>query len=142
MTVRTLVVAAALLKDGRVLAARRTDPAGKWEFPGGKCEPGEEPSEALRRELTEELGLRVVIGPEIVAPGGVWPINDRLVMRIWYATPLGEPVARTQGSGRLEHDALAWLTPDELPGLDWLPADVPIAARIAGLDQAPGPVRC
>jgi 8-oxo-dGTP diphosphatase len=122
---RTLVVAAALLKPGRVLAARRIDPAGTWEFPGGKCEAGEEPLAALQRELTEELGIRAVIGTEIVSTTGVWPINDRLVMRIWYATPLGEP--RCRG----DHDALAWLAPAELADLDWLPADVPIAARIA-----------
>lgn len=133
-----LVVAAALVRDGRVLAARRVDPAGKWEFPGGKCEPGEKPLAALQRELFEELGIRAVIHEEVIPPRGVWPINDRLVMRIWYATPCGEP--RPRG----DHDAVDWLDPVDLPELDWLAADVPIAARVAaelrdGLDLAQRP---
>lgn len=130
MPAPTLVVAAALVEGRRVLAARRTQPAGRWEFPGGKREPGEQPLAALQRELAEELGITAIIVGEIRTPSGVWPINDRLVMRIWYARPLGMP--RCRG----DHDALAWCTPDELTDLDWLPADVPIAARIAADLQA------
>ena len=55
-----LVVGAAVVRDGRVLACRRTTPpeaAGRWEFPGGKVEPGESPDAALVRELHEELGV-------------------------------------------------------------------------------------
>ena len=64
----TTVVAAVIERDGQVLIGQR--PAGKrhglkWEFPGGKVEPGEAPEDALRRELEEELGIQAVIGVEI-----------------------------------------------------------------------------
>ena len=59
-----LVVGAAVVRDGRVLACRRTAPpaaAGRWEFPGGKVEPGESPDAALVRELHEELGVGATV---------------------------------------------------------------------------------
>lgn len=120
-----LVVAAAIVRDGLVLVARRRAPEAKWEFPGGKAEPGEEPLAALHRELREELGLTLEIGDEIRAPHGFWPINDRLRMRVWYARGHGVPECRA------DHDAVAWSAPAELPTFDWLPADIPVAARIA-----------
>lgn len=128
VSARQLVVAAALVREGRVLAARRRRPAGCWEFPGGKCEPGEDPVAALHRELDEELGLSVEVGSEIPPPTGLtWPINDRLQLRVWFARPLGVP------SPGPDHDRLRWLEPADLSGVAWLPADVPVAARIAEL---------
>ena len=59
-----VVVGAAIVRDGRVLACRRTSPveaAGRWELPGGKVEPGETPEAALVREVREELGVGVAI---------------------------------------------------------------------------------
>ncbi|OFW08605.1 MAG: hypothetical protein A3H27_09110, partial [Acidobacteria bacterium RIFCSPLOWO2_02_FULL_59_13] len=62
------VVAALLFENNRVLVCQRPhqgDFPGKWEFPGGKIEPGEDPQAALRRELQEELGIVAEIGEEV-----------------------------------------------------------------------------
>ena len=66
------VVAALILKDGKVLICQRTQHQPmplKWEFPGGKIEPGEHPEAALKRELDEELGIEAVIGQEVAFSG-------------------------------------------------------------------------
>src|SRR5215471_18991627 len=63
------VVAALILRDGKILVCQRTKHQVmplKWEFPGGKIEEGEQPREALRRELEEELGIDATIGDEVV----------------------------------------------------------------------------
>lgn len=125
---RTLVVGAAVVSDGLVLAARRRRPAGAWEFPGGKCEPGEDAVTALHRELGEELGLDIELGDEVLPDtGGTWPIDSRLHLRVWLARPLGVPSAGP------DHDHLIWLPPADLGTLAWLPADVPVAARVTEL---------
>jgi len=114
-----LVVGGAVVRNGRVLAARRRYPEasrGGWELPGGKVEPGEDPGAALVREVTEELGLDVRVTGRLP---GEQRIDDRLVLRVLLAEVVaGEPVPR-------EHDALRWLGPEELDRVAWLPADVP-----------------
>jgi 8-oxo-dGTP diphosphatase len=127
-----IVVGAAVVRDGRVLAARRTRPAaaaGRWELPGGAVEPGEDEATALARELREELDLEVVVGdrvgPEVALPG-------ERVLRIRVCRPGGEPTA-------LEHDALRWLGPDELDGVDWLDADRAFLPALDGLLRPPAP---
>ncbi|NYI69444.1 8-oxo-dGTP diphosphatase [Naumannella cuiyingiana] len=137
---RTLVVAAAIVRDGRVLATRRRYPpalAGRWEFPGGKVEPGERPTDALARELVEELGVRAELGPEIAPDaGGAWPIDERLELRLWWAWVRPDSPEPTPGHG---HDRLVWLPPDELSRLDWLDPDRPMVDRMRrdGLPGAP-----
>jgi 8-oxo-dGTP diphosphatase len=118
------VVGAAIVRDGRVLAARRTfpaDAAGRWEFPGGKVEDGETPDAALAREIVEELGCTIAVGawlPERV------PIGERHVLTVALATLAdGEPVPR-------EHDALRWLSVDELDDVDWLDPDRPFLTAL------------
>jgi 8-oxo-dGTP diphosphatase len=116
-----LVVAAVIERDGRFLAARRTEPAalaGRWEFPGGKVEPGETEAEALVRECREELGVQIevgaAVGPQYTAGGGA------LIVRTYRAELVsGEPEP-------LEcHDALRWLRPGEpaVRELPWLDGD-------------------
>ncbi|MDI6911863.1 (deoxy)nucleoside triphosphate pyrophosphohydrolase [Nocardioides sp.] len=118
------VVGAAILRDGRVLAARRTFPAeaaGRWEFPGGKVEPGETPDDALVREVAEELGCTVEVTawlPEEVA------IGDRHVLRVALARLVaGEPTPH-------EHDRVRWLGAGELDAVDWLAADRPFLVAL------------
>ena len=106
----------------QVLAARRSRPLslrGRWEFPGGKVEPGESGQEALTRELFEELGITVVVGAELVEPDrGTWPISKDLEMRLWFASvAAGDPFAGDS------HEELRWLDADSLGSVDWLDAD-------------------
>jgi 8-oxo-dGTP diphosphatase len=135
MTERIVVVGAALLSDGRLLAARRSAPpelAGRWELPGGKVEPGEAPEAALARELREELGVEA---EPVERVPGEWPLKPGYVLRVWTARLL---------SGRPEplqdHDELRWLTPDEIWDVDWLDQDVPaVRATLAGWDAGSVP---
>ena len=117
-----VIVGAAVISGGRVLACQRADPpetAGRWEFPGGKVEPGEGEVEALVRECDEELGVRVAVGERV--GGDVRLGHGRAVLRVYLArlVDAGEPEAR-------EHAELRWLGPHELDTVPWLPADAPI----------------
>ncbi|WP_240617401.1 (deoxy)nucleoside triphosphate pyrophosphohydrolase [Nocardioides speluncae] len=122
-----LVVGAAIIRDGSVLAARRTAPAeaaGRWEFPGGKVEAGESPEAALVREIGEELGCRIEVTGWL---GGSVPIRDTHELRVATARLLdGEPVPH-------EHDAVRWLGPEELDDVDWLGPDRPFLPELGGL---------
>ncbi|MCW2902058.1 MAG: hydrolase [Streptosporangiaceae bacterium] len=115
-----VVVGAAIIKEGKLLAAQRAEPAqlaGGWEFPGGKVDPGESDEDALVRECVEELGISVRLGHRV---GGDWPLGVESTLRVWTAEIMdGSPQA-------LEHTALRWLTADELYEVDWLPGDLPI----------------
>ena len=114
-----VVVGAAVVRHGRVLTTRRTHPwhaAGRWEFPGGKVEPGESPEDAVVREVREELRCEVAVtcmlpGASTVKPG--------YTLRVALAELVdGEPVPH-------EHDAMRWLGPEELADVDWLEPDLP-----------------
>ncbi|MCP2336664.1 (deoxy)nucleoside triphosphate pyrophosphohydrolase [Actinomadura rupiterrae] len=123
----SVVVGAAIISDGRLLAAQRAEPpelAGGWEFPGGKVDPGESDEQALVRECQEELGVQVRLGDRV---GGDWPlVLGGAVLRVWTASVVagGEPKA-------LEHLALRWLALDDLYDVDWLPGDLPVVEAIA-----------
>ncbi|MFN2538531.1 MAG: (deoxy)nucleoside triphosphate pyrophosphohydrolase [Mycobacteriales bacterium] len=124
---RVSVVGAALLKDGRVLASRRTGPphlAGYWEFPGGKVEEGESDLEALRRELAEELGVTAVVGERL---GGDLLIGETAVLRVYVCTDVvGEPQL-------VDHDQHRWLAADELDAVRWIPVDAPLVEELRQL---------
>jgi len=129
-----LLVVAALIRDeaGRILlqqALPGKPHAGQWEFPGGKVETGESPENALHRELREELGIGVVLGAELEAPGPAgWPLNERAAMRVWFAE-----VADGDPRPLEDHDELRWISirdGDEALSLPWIPADVPIVRAL------------
>ena len=100
-----VIVAAIIIIDGRVLACERSAPpevAGRWEFPGGKVEPGETDEQALARECAEELGVRVEVGARV---GPDVPLaHGRAVLRVFAVTLLDGDVPRA-----LEHAAMRWL---------------------------------
>jgi len=120
-----IIVGAAIIEDGRVLACERAEPpefAGRWEFPGGKVETGESDAAALVRECAEELGVKVEIGDRI--GGDIRLGHGWAVLRVYAARLIdGEPQP-------LEHRELRWLRADELHTVDWLPADAPIVAAL------------
>ncbi|MFC9278773.1 (deoxy)nucleoside triphosphate pyrophosphohydrolase [Streptomyces collinus] len=138
MTERIVVVGAALLDDGRLLAARRSAPAelaGRWELPGGKVETGEQPEDALVRELREELG---VDAEPVERVPGEWPLRPPYVLRVWTARlrPGSADPRPLQ-----DHDRLRWLTPAELWDVPWLDQDVDAvreAGALAGFPAEPG----
>ena len=126
------MVGAAIIRDGQVLAARRTSPpesAGKWEFPGGKVEVGEALTDALVREIREELDCEIEV--EEWLPGSVRLTSD-LSLSVARATLVdGEPTTST------DHDQLRWLGVDELAQVPWLDADTTFVASIRALLAEP-----
>jgi len=120
-----VVVGAALVRDGRLLAARRTTPpeaAGRWELPGGKVDPGETEDAAVVREVAEELGCRAAVEGWL---DGAQPIGETHVLRVAVCRLVrGEPAAGT------DHDALRWLGPGELDEVDWLEPDRPFLPAV------------
>jgi 8-oxo-dGTP diphosphatase len=123
-----VVVGAAIVQGGLLLAARRTSPreaAGRWELPGGKVEAGETESAALIREVEEELGCTVVVESWLE---GATPIGSTHVLHVAVC-------AVAAGSPRpgADHDELRWLAPGELGELgdvDWLEPDRPFLPAI------------
>ncbi|WP_189113009.1 (deoxy)nucleoside triphosphate pyrophosphohydrolase [Pilimelia terevasa] len=121
-----MIVGAAIVADGRVLACERAAPAevaGMWEFPGGKVDPGESEVAALIRECEEELAVDVEVGDRV---GDDIPLAGRdYVLKVYLARLRGD--RRPQA---LEHSDLRWLAADELLTVPWLPADAPIVAAL------------
>ena len=124
------VVAAIIEHEGKILACRRRPEkaaGGKWEFPGGKQEPGETPDQALVREIFEELEVAIrVEGPlrtDDTTVGG-----DVIRLTCMRARFIDAPPERSS-----DHDDLRWLAPEELSSLDWAAPDLPAVAELAGL---------
>jgi len=122
-------VAAALIVRGRkVLICQRTRHQTmplKWEFPGGKIEPGEHPTEALRRELDEELGIAARIGDEVARFEHKYPRGGRVELRFFVVREFqGEP------ENRIFRD-IQWVARTQLPEFDFLEADRELVRQIA-----------
>lgn len=124
----TILVAAGVLeREGRILATRRKRGShleGHWEFPGGKIEPDESPEECLVRELAEEIGVRV--RPRKILEVVFHRYPEKSVLLLFYRCDLleGEPRA-------IECDEVRWVALEDLPSLDWAPADIPFVETLA-----------
>jgi 8-oxo-dGTP diphosphatase len=123
-----LVVAALIVKDGKVLVCQRTRHQTmplKWEFPGGKVEPNEQPVDALRRELEEELGIQAQIGPQAAVIRHSYKDGTAVELRFYLVT---------QFEGEIENRIfreVRWVSPEELPTYDFLEADITLVKDIA-----------
>lgn len=134
---KTLEVVAAVITapDGRILCLQRGPTryaytSYKYEFPGGKIEPGESPEAALRRELLEELALGVEVGRRVADVWHTYP-DFRIHLQAFRCT-----VAHT-AFVRREHVAHCWLTAGGLSALDWAAADRPVVRALQA--EAPAP---
>jgi len=121
-------VVAALIRDeaGRYLITQRragSHLAGLWEFPGGKREAGESLEEALRRELTEELSARFVVGERVETVR--WEYPERTVVIHFYRSRLESGTIEPR-----ESQAMQWVAPERLKEFDFPPADRELIARL------------
>jgi 8-oxo-dGTP diphosphatase len=128
------VVAALIWKNGSVLICQRTRHQTmplKWEFPGGKIEEGEQPRDALRRELEEELGINAIIGDEVSRFRHDYPSGNAVELRFYDVR---------EYSGELENRIfrdIRWEEPAKLPAYDFLEADLTLVQDIATGKLAP-----
>lgn len=116
------VACAIIIDQGKVFAARRGSAQNqpfKWEFPGGKLEPGETPAECLRRELAEELDMQPQILEQL--PSFFHQYEDFRIELIPFVCKLS-----TNSHTAAEHDQTGWFGPGQLPLLQWTAADVPV----------------
>ncbi len=123
------VVAAILERNGSILVcqrSRRDSHALKWEFPGGKVEPGESPRAALERELEEELAIQARIGPEIARSTHQYEGRPPLRLIFYRVSEFqGDPENRV-------FEQIRWVPPARLPEYDFVEADADLVRKLAG----------
>jgi len=122
------VVAALITRDGKLLVCQRTRHQTmplKWEFPGGKIEEGEQPRDALRRELDEELGIQATIGDELARIQHEYPNGGMVELRFYIVRDY---------DGELENRIfkdIQWAEPKDLLKFDFLEADLTLVNDLA-----------
>jgi len=122
------VVAGLIVQQGKLLVCQRTRHQTmplKWEFPGGKIEEGEQPRDALRRELEEELGINATIGDEVARIQHEYPNGGSVELRFFVVPDY---------SGELENRIfrdMQWAKPKDLPQFDFLEADFTLVKDLA-----------
>jgi 8-oxo-dGTP diphosphatase len=126
----TTVVAAIIQRDGRILIGQRKDLGHhplKWEFPGGKLEPGETPEAALIRELQEELGIHARINRELMRYEYQYPGRSRILLIFYRVVDFeGEPQ-------NLDFDQIRWEQPELLRNYDFLEGDTQFVGQVPDL---------
>jgi 8-oxo-dGTP diphosphatase len=127
-TMKQVVAALILGNDGKLLICQRTKHQSlplKWEFPGGKIEPGEQPREALRRELEEELGIQAQIGEEVARVRHTYQNGNVVDLRFYLVREYDGKLVN-----RIFRD-IRWVELKELPGYDFLDADIGLVHDLA-----------
>jgi 8-oxo-dGTP diphosphatase len=122
------VVAGLIVKDGKLLVCQRTRHQTmplKWEFPGGKIEEGEQPRDALRRELEEELGILAKVGDEVKRIQHEYPNGGMVELRFFVVRAYEREI-----ENRIFRD-MQWAEPKELPKYDFLEADLTLVRDLA-----------
>jgi 8-oxo-dGTP diphosphatase len=122
------VVAALIEKDGKLLVCQRTRHQTmplKWEFPGGKIEEGEQPRDALRRELEEELGILATVGDEIARIQHEYPNGGMVELRFFIVREYQREI-----ENRIFRE-VQWAVPRDLPKFDFLEADLTLVKDLA-----------
>jgi 8-oxo-dGTP diphosphatase len=130
------VVAALIWRDGTVLICQRTRHQTmplKWEFPGGKIEDGEQPRDALRRELDEELGITAMIGDEVSRIRHEYPSGSAVELRFYDVHEYAGEI-----ENRIFRD-VRWAKPTELPSFDFLEADLELIQSLVAQHAARKP---
>lgn len=127
------VVAAVVCRNGKCLCMQKGQTRFayttlKYEFPGGKIEPGETPEEALRRELLEEMDYSVTVGRHLVTVHHTYP-DFGITMEAYLCQ------AESDHFVMKEHQAYCWLPADRLHELDWAAADVGIVRVLESADD-------
>jgi len=122
------VVAALIVKDDKILVCQRTRHQTmplKWEFPGGKIETGEQPRDALRRELDEELGIDATIDEEVMRIRHQYKTGSSVELRFYAVREYAGTI-----ENRIFRD-VRWAALSELPTYDFLEADVKLIKDLA-----------
>jgi 8-oxo-dGTP diphosphatase len=122
------VVAALILRNDEVLCCQRTEHQAlplKWEFPGGKIEPGESAAQALRRELEEELGIQAHIGSKVAQLKHTYANGNAVELHFFLVS-----VYEGELQNRIFRQ-IRWINRGDLPQLDFLDADRPLVEQIA-----------
>lgn len=125
------VVAAVIIRDGRVLACRRNHDraaGGQWEFPGGKIEPGESPEDALVREIREELGVAVEVR-QLIHRATTQTETAHVDLSSFEAR-----LTNSAPTSSTDHDKLRWLRPSRLHEVYWATPDLPVVELLTGAD--------
>jgi len=122
------VVAAVFTDAERVLACRRREhlqAGGRWEFPGGKLEPGETPDAALAREIAEELGVEIEVGDLLDSTSSIVD-GVEITLSCYFVRVVSEtPQFST------DHDELGWFERERLMWLNWAEPDLPAVRKLA-----------
>jgi 8-oxo-dGTP diphosphatase len=135
---RIHVSCAIIERDGHILAARRSDSVsmpGKWEFPGGKMKPREEPEDCVQREILEELGLAIKILRPL--PPYFHEYKDfEILLYPFICTPVKTKSGEVKKLTLKDHSEVRWDRPENLTTLDWAEADIPVLEAYIGLKRA------